>query len=93
MILIVKDKNEFLQPWFQLRPDENNLHEIEAGAESSAAFLDILAPPYNQSDESFPVDMRRDCDFFRELRNTSYTLPTMVRHFNCNEIYLACIFF
>ncbi len=64
----------------QLRPEEHNFHEIEAGPESSAAFLDILAPPYNQHDEEdlFPNDQKRDCDFYREIRNSSYTIQSMV---------------
>ena len=67
---------------FQLQPDENNFHEIHAGNESSAAFLDILAPPYNQHDEDadLSIDVRRDCDFYTEIRNASITKVSRMLH-------------
>ena len=67
----------------QLQPDENNFHELHAGSESSAAFLDILAPPYNQhdDDEDLRFDVRRDCDFYTEIRNASITRVRRVFQF------------
>ena len=67
----------------QLQPDENNFHELHAGSESSAAFLDILAPPYNQhdEDEDLRFDVRRDCDFYTEIRNASITRVRRVFQF------------
>lgn len=56
-----------------LQPDESNLHELHASYDSSAAFLDILAPPYNQNDDD--SDLRRDCDFYTEIKNVSFTIP------------------
>ena len=69
----------------QLQPDENNFHELHAGSESSAAFLDILAPPYNQhdEDEDLRFDVRRDCDFYTEIRNASIT---RVRRFSVVQV-------
>ena len=72
----------------QLQPDENNFHELHAGSESSAAFLDILAPPYNQhdEDEDLRFDVRRDCDFYTEIRNASIT---RVRRFSVVQVIFS----
>lgn len=43
-----------------LTPAQENLHQINA-VEGPAAFLDILAPPYN-------VDDGRDCHYYRVLQ-------------------------
>jgi cysteamine dioxygenase len=45
-----------------LRPDEGNIHAIEA-VDGPAAFLDILAPPYDP-------DHDRDCDYYQEVLTT-----------------------
>lgn len=61
------------------------MHELYAGHEGSAAFLDILAPPYNQSDDDagLQFDLRRDCDFYTEIRNVSFTIPQEVSFRSC----------
>ncbi|TSK14565.1 2-aminoethanethiol dioxygenase [Bagarius yarrelli] len=46
-----------------LSPSEDNLHQIDA-LDGPAAFLDILAPPYDPDDG-------RDCHYYRVLRKTS----------------------
>ena len=51
-----------------LSPTEGNIHEIESKGETPAAFLDILAPPYNpqgcHGDD--PNQEIRDCDYYQE---------------------------
>ncbi len=54
-----------------LAPAESNYHEIRAPDDTSAAFIDLLAPPYTHEggsgeDDDGPPEERRDCDFFRE---------------------------
>lgn len=46
-----------------LSPQKDNLHQIDA-LDGPAAFLDILAPPYDPDDG-------RDCHYYRELRTAS----------------------
>ncbi|XP_063077984.1 2-aminoethanethiol (cysteamine) dioxygenase a [Engraulis encrasicolus] len=46
-----------------LSPDKDNLHQIDA-VEGPAAFLDILAPPYDPDDG-------RDCHYFKVLQSVS----------------------
>ncbi|XP_036938479.1 2-aminoethanethiol (cysteamine) dioxygenase a [Acanthopagrus latus] len=46
-----------------LTPVQDNLHQIDA-VEGPAAFLDILAPPYNPDDE-------RDCHYYKVLQTVA----------------------
>ena len=53
-----------------LRPDKGNYHEIWNTGDSPAAFLDILAPPYNQGSQDNDevqnfIEEERHCDFFK----------------------------
>ena len=50
-------------PPLTLSPDEGNLHEIFA-INGSAAFLDILSPPYGDDPRT---GFERDCHYYREL--------------------------
>ena len=50
-----------------LSPSESNIHKIESVGDP-AAFLDILAPPYNIEPEPYMDDQEeRDCHYFRVL--------------------------
>ncbi|XP_050699959.1 2-aminoethanethiol dioxygenase-like [Eriocheir sinensis] len=50
-------------PACRLSPGENNLHEIHS-LNGTAAFLDILSPPYGMDDR---LGYERDCHYYREL--------------------------
>jgi len=48
-------------------PKSNNIHRVES-VDGPAAFLDILAPPYNIDPYGNPEDKQeRDCHYFREV--------------------------
>lgn len=47
----------------RLSPDKQNVHEIYS-VDGTAAFLDILAPPYGTDDR---LGIERDCHYFQEL--------------------------
>ena len=50
-----------------LSPSESNIHKIESVG-GPAAFLDILAPPYNIEPDPYMEDQEeRDCHYFRVL--------------------------
>merc|ERR1712080_504520 len=50
-----------------LEPKKNNIHRIESVG-GAAAFLDILAPPYNIDPTPLSPDTQeRDCHYFRVL--------------------------
>ena len=50
-----------------LSPSESNIHKIESVG-GPAAFLDILAPPYNIDPDPYMDDQEeRDCHYFRVL--------------------------
>eukprot|EP00090_Calanus_glacialis_P020390 TRINITY_DN3137_c0_g1_i1.p1 TRINITY_DN3137_c0_g1~~TRINITY_DN3137_c0_g1_i1.p1 ORF type:complete len:264 (-),score=79.01 TRINITY_DN3137_c0_g1_i1:140-931(-) len=50
-----------------LGPHKSNIHRVESVG-GPAAFLDILAPPYNIDPPHFAEDKQeRDCHYFREL--------------------------
>jgi len=50
-----------------LGPQQSNIHRVES-VEGPAAFLDILAPPYNIDPSPYAEDKQeRDCHYFREL--------------------------
>ena len=50
-----------------LSPSEANIHKIESVG-GPAAFLDILAPPYNIDPDPYTEDQEaRDCHYFRVL--------------------------
>ncbi|XP_042316454.1 2-aminoethanethiol dioxygenase [Sceloporus undulatus] len=51
-----------------LSPDSDNLHQIDAVGPGPAAFLDILAPPYDP-------DHGRDCHYYRLLDGQGLLLP------------------
>ncbi|RXM34637.1 2-aminoethanethiol dioxygenase [Acipenser ruthenus] len=51
-----------------LTPKKDNLHQINA-VDGPAAFLDILAPPYDQDDG-------RDCHYYKVLENGDVKLET-----------------
>lgn len=74
-----------------ISPDSNNIHEISSGS-GTAAFLDILAPPYNDK----PEGQYRPCSYFREIETDSHdcTLRYLVRinppsDYWCNEAKYA----
>ena len=49
-----------------LTPDDDNFHEIRAMDFECSAFLDILSPPYHESeDEVRPGENVRNCTYFR----------------------------
>ena len=58
-----------------LEPDKDNYHEIINTGEKPAVFLDILAPPYTDQEESddsncdqAPIKEQRHCDFYKIAR-------------------------
>jgi len=52
-----------------LEPHKSNIHRVESVG-GPAAFLDILAPPYNIDPPDFAEDKQeRDCHYFRELND------------------------
>ena len=53
-------------PPLVLTPDDDNFHEIRAMDFECSAFLDILSPPYHESeDEVRPGENVRNCTYFR----------------------------
>ncbi|KAJ6661585.1 hypothetical protein lerEdw1_013824 [Lerista edwardsae] len=55
-----------------LSPETDNLHQIDA-VDGPAAFLDILAPPYDP-------EHGRDCHYYRLLDGRSLSLPVTADH-------------
>jgi len=54
-----------------LEPHKSNIHRVESVG-GPAAFLDILAPPYNIDPPHYAEDKQeRDCHYFRELSEAS----------------------
>ena len=58
-----------------LEPDKDNYHEIRNVGEKPAVFLDILAPPYTDQEETdenngdqAPCKEQRHCDFYKIAR-------------------------
>jgi len=58
-----------------LEPDKDNYHEIRNVGEKPAVFLDILAPPYTDQEETdenngdqTPRKEQRHCDFYKIAR-------------------------
>jgi len=52
-----------------LEPNKSNIHRVESVG-GPAAFLDILAPPYNIDPPTYADDKQeRDCHYFRELKD------------------------
>lgn len=50
-----------------LNPDKANIHQIES-VDGSAAFLDILSPPYNIDPDPDSQDQQeRDCNYYRVI--------------------------
>jgi len=57
-------------PCCVLKPDKANIHQIESVG-GPAAFLDILAPPYNIDPSPGAADTQeRDCHYFRVLSDS-----------------------
>lgn len=55
-----------------LTPEKDNLHQIDA-VEGPAAFLDILAPPYDPDDG-------RDCHYYKVLQTVKSTEKKLEQH-------------
>jgi hypothetical protein len=53
-----------------LTPTQHNLHEIRNCGATSAAFLDVLAPPYSKK-EDHDEGERRDCFFFQPVASAA----------------------
>ena len=54
-----------------LTPTERNYHELTSVG-GTAAFIDILAPPYSpEEDQGLVEDQKRDCEFFVEMDQAS----------------------
>merc|ERR1712037_908661 len=60
-------------PPLVLTPDDDNFHEIRAMDFECSAFLDILSPPYHESeDEVRPGENVRNCTYFRVALREKY---------------------
>lgn len=60
-----------------LGPHKSNIHRVESVG-GPAAFLDILAPPYNIDPPSYAEDKQeRDCHYFRELSESNPENPNI----------------
>ena len=61
-----------------LSPSESNIHKIESVG-GPAAFLDILAPPYNIEPDPYTEDQEeRDCHYFRVLSEPVSEVGTLL---------------
>ncbi|PSN50528.1 2-aminoethanethiol dioxygenase [Blattella germanica] len=73
-----------------LTPEEQNLHEISS-VDGAAAFLDILAPPYDAND----AGAEQTCHYFKEEKPnglsegevTLLTIPTPPEYWNDTALY------
>ncbi|XP_067101191.1 2-aminoethanethiol (cysteamine) dioxygenase a [Osmerus mordax] len=63
-----------------LTPEQDNLHQIDA-VEGPAAFLDILAPPYDPDDG-------RDCHYYKVLQTVVGTDKKLEQHEEGEEMWL-----
>jgi len=79
LLLVEQARTIYLTPESQtcamVEPDSNNIHRIES-VDGPAAFLDILAPPYNIYPEENPHDnQERDCHYFSEVAEVPKVNP------------------